>query len=89
MGVSEESRSDRSGKTDRAGEAITVERSEGVQTGGPLSGDARRTLVAGGNVGEGEALDTTQDANWRGKSLFSEGVRRQSVTQIRSISHRG
>ena len=63
MGVSEESRSDRSGKTDRAGEAITVERSGGVQTGGPLSGGARRTSVADGNVGEGEALDMTQDAN--------------------------
>ena len=89
MGVSEESRSDRSGKTDRAGEAITVERSEGVQTGGPLRSDARRSSVADGNVGEGEALDITQDSNWRGKSLFSEGVRSQSVTQIRSISHRG
>ena len=73
MGVSEESRSDRSGKTDRAGEAITVERNEGVQTGGPLSGDARRTSVAGGNVGEGEALDMTQDAKWRGKKLIFGG----------------
>ena len=63
VGASEESRSDRTGETDRAGKAITCERSEGVQTVGSIDGDARRTSVADGNVGEGEALDMTQDAN--------------------------
>ena len=60
VGASEESRSDRTGERDRA---ITCERSEGVQTVGPIDGDARRTSVADGNVGEGEALDMAQDAN--------------------------
>ena len=35
------------------------ERSEGVQTAGPIGGDARRSSVAEGNVNEGEALDMT------------------------------
>ena len=58
-GASEGSRSDRAGETDRAGEAIIGERSEGVQTAGPIGCDARGTSVAEGNVNEREALDMT------------------------------
>ena len=58
-GASEGSRSDRTGETDRAGEAIIGERSEGVQTAGPIGCDARGTSVAEGNVNEREALDMT------------------------------
>ena len=50
--ASEGSRSDRTGETDRAGEA--------VQTAGSIDGNARRTSVKEGNVNEGEALDMTQ-----------------------------
>ena len=58
-GASQGSRGDRTGEIDRAGEAVIGERSEAVQTAGPIDGDARRTSVAEGNVGEGEALDMT------------------------------
>ena len=60
VGASEEGRGDRTGETDRGGKAITCERSEGVQTAGPMTGDARRTSFAEGNVNEGEALNMTK-----------------------------
>ena len=59
VSASEGGRGDRAGETDRVGKAITCERSEGVQTAGPITGDARRTSFAEGNVDEGEALDMT------------------------------
>ena len=58
-GASEGSGSDRTGETDRAGEAVIGKRSEAVQTAGPIDGDARRTSVSEGNVDEGEELDMT------------------------------
>ena len=58
-GASEGSGIDRTGETDRAGEAVIGKRSEAVQTAGPIDGDARRTSVSEGNVNKEKALDMT------------------------------